>query len=199
LCKIISWYIKMSHSVSVLALSIASVEGCGDQATERDRFDAQMRKRFFSCERRTSMMQHEYFDQLMQELLKQQQVWEQLKEENWQLRRQLANLRAAQGVVVAIEGKRFLLTREADDTSPTTEAVAVPAAPQISNRVETGVRLPRREETSKITQALQQTGQMAALRPRSAAQEEAPEPAHQEAKVTLQRELAGSFLLDQEA
>lgn len=135
-------------------------------------------------------MQREYFDQLMQALLEQQQVWEQLKEENWQLRRQLTDLRAAQGVVVTIEGKRFLLTREGDERVLTTEQVAV--------RAEMGVRLPKREAMTRTTGAFHQIRPMA-LRSGSTPQEEPAEPANQEAKETLQRELAGSFLLTHEA
>src|SRR5437660_10347582 len=123
-------------------------------------------------------MQREYFDQLMQALLKQQQAWEQLKEENWQLRRQLTDLLEAQGIVVVIGGKRFMLTREGDESAPTTEPVAVPVVPQVSAIAETGVRLPRREETTSNTEALQQTRQMA-LRSGSANQEEPAKPNHQ--------------------
>src|SRR5207248_8275797 len=120
------------------------------------------------------------------------------KEENWQLRRQLTDLRAAQGLVVVIEGKPFLLTGAGEESTPTTEPVAVPGAPQMSARAETGAPLPKREETTSNTGAFQQSRPMA-LRPRSAPQEEPAELAHQEAKATLQRELAGSFLLAPEA
>jgi hypothetical protein len=150
------------------------------------------------------MMQREYFDQLLQEMLKQQQMWEQLKEENWWLRRQLTDLRAAQGMVLVIEGKRFVLTQEADESAPTTEPVAVPIAPlypsaTTSERIvqaeeQTVPRLPRREEMTSNTVSCEETRPMA-LRPGSAAQEE---PAHQEAKAALHRELAGSFLLAHE-
>src|SRR2546428_14097147 len=121
----------------------------------------------------------------MQEMLKQQQLWEQLQEENWWLRRQLTDLQAAQGMVVVIEGKRFVLTQEADETAPITESVAVPVVPQypsattsepvVQTEEQTVTRLPRREETTSTRAAFQQTRPMA-LRPGSAAQQA---PAHQ--------------------
>src|SRR5947209_19110572 len=98
----------MARDVSVLASDNASLGCCRDQETELKRPGADIRKRFFSCERRPERMQQEYFELLLQALRKQQQIWEQLKEENWQLRRQLTDLRAAQGLVVVIEGKRFV-------------------------------------------------------------------------------------------
>lgn len=138
--------------------------------------------------------QQEYFEQLLQALLRQQQAWKQLQEENWELRRQLTELRAAQGLVLVIEGKRFVLTAEGEESASTAEPVTVPVVPQVSVSTQTGAGLPKREETTSNTAAFQQTRPMA-LRPRSAPQEDPGEPVHQEEKVRLQRELAGSFLL----
>jgi hypothetical protein len=139
-------------------------------------------------------MQQDYFEQLLQALLRQQQAWKQLQEENWELRRQLTNLRAAQGLVLVIEGKRFVVKAEGEETAPTTEPVAGPVVPQGPVSTQTGAGLPKREETTSNTAASQQTRPMA-LRPRSAPQEEPGEAVHQEEKARLQRELAGSFVL----
>ena len=61
------------------------------------------------------------FDLLMQELTKHQRIMATLQEENWALRRQLADLRAGHGIVLEILGKRFTLTGEALTTSPAQE------------------------------------------------------------------------------
>jgi hypothetical protein len=147
-------------------------------------------------------MQQEYFDQLMQAMLQQQQVWEQLKEENRQLRRQLTNLRAAQGVLLIIEGKRFRLTEEADENTPTTDPVAVSVAPlqpavptpesAAQGEEQADARLPGREEIRSNTGAFQKR-RLTPLPPSSAQQQI---PTLQDTQAGLQRELAGSFLLD---
>ncbi|QBD82419.1 hypothetical protein EPA93_43175 [Ktedonosporobacter rubrisoli] len=54
-----------------------------------------------------------YFDLISQELLKQQRVMEQLEDENRELRRQLADLRAGHGIFIEICGQRFALATEA--------------------------------------------------------------------------------------
>lgn len=147
-------------------------------------------------------MQQEYFDQLMQAMLQQQQVWEQLKEENRQLRRQLTNLRAAQGVLLIIEGKRFRLTEEAGENTPITGPVAVSVAPlqpavptpesAAQGEEQADACLPRREETRSNTGAFQKR-RLTPLPPSSAQQQI---PTLQDTQAGLQRELAGSFLLD---
>jgi hypothetical protein len=52
------------------------------------------------------------FDLITQELLKQQRLMEELEEENEELRRQLADLRAGRGIFVEICGQRFMLETE---------------------------------------------------------------------------------------
>ncbi len=52
------------------------------------------------------------FEQIMQELLKQQQLLEDLEAENRELHRQLADLRAGRGIVIDILGQHFSLTGE---------------------------------------------------------------------------------------
>jgi hypothetical protein len=143
-------------------------------------------------------MQQDYFEQLLQALRQQQQVWKQLQEENGQLRRQLTELRAAQGLVVVIEGEQFVLTAEGEEAAPTREPVAVLGSPQASVKTQTGADLPKREETTSNSASFQQTRPMA-LRPHSAPQEQPDESSHQEEKERQQQELAGSFLLVHEA
>jgi len=67
-----------------------------------------------------------HFDQLAQEILKQKQLMEKLEAENYELRRQLADLRNGRGIFVDIGGIRFALK---DDSSlvQTTSASSVPA------------------------------------------------------------------------
>ncbi len=143
-------------------------------------------------------MQQDYFERLLQALRQQQQIWKQLQEENGQLRRQLAELRAAQGLVVVIEGKQFVLTAEGKETAPTGEPVAVLGSPQTSVKTQSGADLPKREETTSNSAVFQQTRPMA-LWPHSAPQEQPDEPGHQEEKERQQQELVGSFLLVHEA
>lgn len=52
------------------------------------------------------------FEQIMQELLKQQQLLEDLEAENRELHHQLADLRAGRGIVIDILGQHFSLTGE---------------------------------------------------------------------------------------
>ena len=56
-----------------------------------------------------------YFDKIVQELRKQKQAMDTLEAENRELRRQIANLRSGQGIVVTISGSRFALR---DESSP---------------------------------------------------------------------------------
>ncbi len=76
------------------------------------------------------------FDFIAQELLKQQQLMEQMEEENRELRRQLAELRDGYGVFVVIDGRRFSLAK--DDAAPAqTPAVeAIPTSTTIPIAVE---------------------------------------------------------------
>jgi hypothetical protein len=230
LCKIISCHIKLARSVSVLASNNASPGHCVDQETElgeerhgRNSLGAE-KKHFFSGERGTQIMQRDYFDLIMQALLKQKQLLEQLEEENWQLRRQLTSLREAEGIFVVIEGKRFTLMAQEDEIALTTDPAAVPAPQQLSSTVKTvphftpvpaaaplqpstikseragqaeekaAARLPMSEETRSNTGALQETRPMG-LRPSPTDQQA---PAHEDTKAALRRELAGSFLLAHE-
>src|SRR5258706_5897601 len=52
------------------------------------------------------------FEQIMHDLLKQQQLLEDLEAENRELHHQLADLRAGRGIVIDILGQHFSLTGE---------------------------------------------------------------------------------------
>src|SRR5258708_22159961 len=54
------------------------------------------------------------FDAIIQELIKHQQIMQQLEEENREIRRQISDLREARGIFVDIEGKRFALRSDTD-------------------------------------------------------------------------------------
>jgi len=58
------------------------------------------------------------FELIMQEVLDQKQIMEDLQAENDELQRQLAELRAGQGILVEILGKRYPLAGEAVSVSP---------------------------------------------------------------------------------
>jgi len=71
------------------------------------------------------------FDSIAQELLKQKYVMEKLLEENRELRRQIAQLRAGHGIFVEIGGQRIALNLLLEDAAPATPAQRpVPAARQ---------------------------------------------------------------------
>jgi hypothetical protein len=97
------------------------------------------------------------FDRLMQEILRYQQLLEDLQEENRELRRQLADLREARGISVDICGRRFALVPQSKpapaqviaDPVPTSSStpdllvsvLAVLAVQQLPASHETGVEL----------------------------------------------------------
>lgn len=93
------------------------------------------------------------FDLITQELLKQQRLMEELEEENEELHRQLADLRAGRGIFVEICGQRFLLetegfvlsqeaapllpnvvsaSAEQDDASPEEAVLAIASSPTLA-------------------------------------------------------------------
>lgn len=71
-------------------------------------------------------MESHPFDLIVQAVLRQQQLMEQLEEENWQLRRQLADLRDGRGIYVDIDGKRFWLSEDTGQIARVTRPLAVP-------------------------------------------------------------------------
>jgi len=58
------------------------------------------------------------FEQIMEEVLRQQQLYEDSQKENTELRRQLAELREGHGIFVEILGERFPLAAKPVDISP---------------------------------------------------------------------------------
>jgi hypothetical protein len=65
-------------------------------------------------------MERDSFDLIIQAVLKQKQLMERLVDENWQLRRQLADLREARGIFVDIDGRRFWLSAQSSQIAPAT-------------------------------------------------------------------------------
>lgn len=70
-------------------------------------------------------MKRDSFDLIIQAVLKQKQLMERLVDENWQLRRQLADLREARGIFVDIEGRRFWLSAQSSQITPATPSPAI--------------------------------------------------------------------------
>jgi hypothetical protein len=58
-----------------------------------------------------------HFDMLMQEILRHKRIMDHLKEENRELRRQLADLREARGIYLDICGNRFIVARTSTPSS----------------------------------------------------------------------------------
>ena len=71
-------------------------------------------------------MESHPFDLLVQAVLRQQQLMEQLEEENWQLRRQLADLREGRVIYLDNDGKRFWLSEDTGRIARVTRPLAVP-------------------------------------------------------------------------
>jgi hypothetical protein len=65
-------------------------------------------------------MERDSFDLIIEAVLKQKQLMERLVDENWQLRRQLADLREARGIFVDIDGRRFWLSAQSSQIAPAT-------------------------------------------------------------------------------
>ena len=64
------------------------------------------------------------FEQLIGEILNQKQLMDELLTENYELRRQLADLRDGRGIFLEIQGQRFSLADEIDPTSPQVESIS---------------------------------------------------------------------------
>src|SRR5690242_12285551 len=72
------------------------------------------------------------FDLIAHELLKQKYILEKLLEENRELRRQLAQLRAGHGIFVEIGGQRIALNLLLEDAAPATPVKRPAPAAQLT-------------------------------------------------------------------
>ncbi len=79
------------------------------------------------------------FDAIAQAILQQQQIMEKLKEENGELRRQLAELRAGHGIFVEIGGQQIALSQLIEDAKDTEDTEISPAPPTSTEFVGTQV------------------------------------------------------------
>ncbi len=80
------------------------------------------------------------FDQLAQEIIKQKHIMDKLVAENQDLHRQLADLRAGRGIFIEINGQRFALAQNTNNSTsdaPVQEEVII----------ETAVAMPQQEQT----------------------------------------------------
>jgi hypothetical protein len=154
-------------------------------------------------------MDRNSFDLIMQEVLKQKQLLEHLEKENWQLRRQLADLCEARGIFVEIGSKRFALLEAPARISPTTDPVGVSVAHHMPAIPQTPQAEPKRfaEEEGKGTGSsitLEETmvNTDAALSTRPVTLQLSPvekqQPTDENEQAALRRELIGSFLLADE-
>src|SRR6266516_1235359 len=154
------------------------------------------------------------FDRIAQEVLKQQQLMQELEGENRELRRQLADLRAGRGIFVEIAGQRFPLEGEMLLPQPvTTSTIAqedLPKPRTTASLQETPA--PIVTEDKEVEEAgKQQTPTLleeimldefatAATSPMAVwdgpVKKQEAEPIDEEQKAALRRELMGSFLLE---
>lgn len=165
------------------------------------------------------------FEQIMEEVLRQQQLYEDSQKENTELRRQLAELREGHGIFVEILGERFPLAAKpvdiSSETAPaaqaglalqgtvaiTSEAVASPSpeTPPLPT-TEFTVEEVTEDEPASASPAMQGFLEEALLdefsnaSTRQMAVWSGPITNHpvldEQEKETLRRELSGSFLLE---
>ncbi len=161
------------------------------------------------------------FEQIMEEVLRQQQLYEDSQKENTELRRQLAELREGHGIFVEILGERFPLAAKPVDVSPeiaqadlslqetvaiTSEAVASPLPETPLPATEFIVEEVTEDEPASASPAMQGFLEEALLdefsnaSTRQMAVWSGPITNHpvldEQEKETLRRELSGSFLLE---
>jgi len=161
------------------------------------------------------------FEQIMEEVLRQQQLYEDSQKENTELRRQLAELREGHGIFVEILGERFPLAAKLVDVSPeivqadlslqetvtiTSEAVASPLPETPLPTTEFTVEEVTEDEPASASPAMQGFLEEALLdefsnaSTRQMAVWSGPITNHpvldEQEKETLRRELSGSFLLE---
>jgi len=164
------------------------------------------------------------FEQIMEEVLKQQQVYEESQKENIELRRQLAELREGHGIFVEILGERFPLAAKPVDLSPaiapaaqadlsfqetvaiTSEVAASPLPETPLPATEFTVEEVMEDEPALASPAMQGFLEEALLdefsnvSTRQMAVWSGPVTNHpvfdEQEKETLRRELSGSFLLE---
>jgi hypothetical protein len=94
------------------------------------------------------------FDLIAHELLKQKYIMEKLLEENRELRRQIAQLRAGHGIFVEIGGQRIALNLLLEDAAPATPAArpAPAAEPAPAKTIAPATPAPQKEEGADLSQ-----------------------------------------------
>ncbi len=107
------------------------------------------------------MMGGSSFDLIAQGLLKHKKIMEQMEQENRELRRQLADLRAGHGFFIEIDGQRYSLSNETlastqapAQSSPTEPLVEEQAAAQPTMQIPQHPVTAEKNETGRQTQQL---------------------------------------------
>lgn len=164
------------------------------------------------------------FDLIAQEMLKQQQVMQQIETENRELRRQIAELRQARGIFVEICGQRFAVGGEVLNAASSSMPLSATASsdPAYASAEAPTIEIAKpsvAEENTPVQRDEQKTGQpsastfleeimidefaSASTNP-MAVWSGTPKPSptkgeesiDEDEKATLRRELMGSFLLE---
>lgn len=161
------------------------------------------------------------FDLIMQEVINQKQYLDQLVEENQNLQRQLAELRAGQGILLEVCGQQFTLGGESvivahsekvsptEDFSASQETTSIPLSETSSSAIP-GAELPAEpardiaeqhtaSRTTFLEDLLVDEFTAAATSPMHAwinSSEKKLPPIDEDEKAALRRELSGSFLLE---
>lgn len=161
------------------------------------------------------------FDLIMQEVINQKQYLDQLVEENQNLQRQLAELRAGQSILLEVCGQQFTLGGESvivahsekvsptEDFSASQETTSIPLSETSSSAIP-GAELPAEpardiaeqhtaSRTTFLEDLLVDEFTAAATSPMHAwinSSEKKLPPIDEDEKAALRRELSGSFLLE---
>ncbi len=161
------------------------------------------------------------FDLIMQEVINQKQCLDQLVEENQNLQRQLAELRAGQDILLEVCGQQFTLNGEAvvvahsekvspkEDSFASQETINIPLS-ETSHSAIPDTELPAEptrdnaeqqtaSRTSFLEELLVDEFTAAATSPMHAwinSSEKKLPPIDEDEKAALRRELSGSFLLE---
>jgi hypothetical protein len=161
------------------------------------------------------------FDLIMQEVINQKQYLDQLVEENQNLQRQLAELRAGQDILLEVCGQQFTLNGEAvvathsekvspkEDFSASQETINLPLSETSSSAIpdtELSAEPARdnaEQQTASRTAFLEEllvdeftTAVTSPMHSWINSPEKAAPPIDEDEKAALRRELSGSFLLE---
>lgn len=164
-----------------------------------------------------------YFDQIARNIIEQKQVMEQIEEENRELRRQIAELKAGSGIFIEINGQRFAMgsgevittavSEQADQEASVEQVanvvaheeaieatpvatIAAPAATEEEQKAAEPKKTTFLEEIMIDEFATALTSPMKAIANKQGEPSEEQKNLSEEQKAQLRRQLLGSYILE---